>query len=150
MSETRSENSGSITVYAALAAVAALIGFADAAYLTVHHYTAVPVPCNVISGCETVLTSSYAEIAGVPLAAIGGAAYFAAFALAVLAAFGDRRMWMVFGIHVSLMMAVTLWLLYLQAFIINAFCQFCLISAAVTTTMFVIYIVSRIVRRKKV
>src|SRR5690606_4484145 len=98
----------------------------------------------------TVLTSRYAEIAGVPLAAIGGAAYFAAFALAVLAAFGDRRMWMLFGIHVSLMMAVTLWLLYLQAFVINAFCQFCLISAAVTTTMFVIYIVSRIVRRKKV
>src|SRR5688572_905883 len=68
------------------AAVVALAGLADSVYLTVKHIAAEPVPCSIISGCETVLTSTYAEIAGVPLAAFGAAAYFAAFALALLAA----------------------------------------------------------------
>ena len=51
------------------AAIVALAGLVDSIYLTVHHLTAEPVPCSIISGCETVLTSSYAEMAGVPLAA---------------------------------------------------------------------------------
>ncbi len=52
-----------------LAAVVALCGVADAIYLTVHHYTGEKVPCSIVAGCEQVLTSSYAEIAGIPLAA---------------------------------------------------------------------------------
>ena len=128
------------------AAVVAVAGLADAVYLTVHHLTAEPVPCNVFSGCETVLTSQYAEIAGIPLAAFGAIAYFTAFSLAVLAAFGDRRMWTLFGIQVVLMSIFTAWLLYLQAFVIGAFCQFCLISAVTTFSMLAIYVVSRLRR----
>jgi uncharacterized membrane protein len=33
------------------------------------------------------------------------------------------------------MFLATLWFLYLQAFVIRAFCTYCLISAAVTTTL---------------
>lgn len=129
------------------AAVVALAGLADAVYLTVHHLTSEPVPCSIISGCETVLTSPYAEIAGVPLAACGAIAYFAAFSLALLAAFGNRMMWTLFGIQVVLMSLFTAWLLYLQGFVIGAFCQFCLISAVTTFTMLAIFIASRIFRR---
>jgi uncharacterized membrane protein len=125
------------------AAFVALVGVADSAYLTVHHLTAEPVPCSIISGCETVLTSSYAEIGGVPLAAFGAAAYFVAFSLAILAAFGNRPMWTLFGVQVVLMSIFTGWLIYLQAFVIGAFCQFCLISAITTFTMLGIFIVSR-------
>jgi uncharacterized membrane protein len=128
-------------------AVVALAGLADATYLTVHHLTAEPVPCSLISGCETVLTSSYAEIGGVPLAAFGAIAYFVAFALALLTAFGNRMTWMLFGIQVVLMSIFTVWLLYLQGFVIGAFCQFCLISAITTFTMLGIYIASRFVGR---
>ena len=125
-----------------LATLVALAGLADAIYLTVHHYTATPVPCGVAFDCEMVLTSPYAEIAGIPLAAFGALAYFAAFSLALLAAFGDRRMWKLFGVQVTLMAVFSGWLIYVQAALIGAFCQFCLISAATTLTLFVIYIVS--------
>lgn len=125
------------------AAVAALAGLADAVYLTVHHFTAEPVPCSIISGCETVLTSSYAEIAGIPLAAFGAAAYFAAFSLALLSAFGNRTAWTLFGIQSLLMGTFTAWLIYLQAVVIGAFCQFCLISAATTFTMLALYLFTR-------
>ncbi len=140
------KSTGSIAKLPLAAAFVALVGLADSVYLTVHHLTAEPVPCSLISGCETVLTSSYAEIAGVPLAAFGAVAYFVAFSLAILAAFGNRLMWMAFGAQVVLMAAVTAWLLYLQAFVIGAFCQFCLLSAITTFTMLIIFVLSRLSR----
>ncbi|HYJ89737.1 MAG TPA: vitamin K epoxide reductase family protein, partial [Pyrinomonadaceae bacterium] len=86
-----------------LAVIVALVGLADAIYLTIHHYTAEPVPCAITGGCEMVLTSPYAEIAGVPLAAFGAAAYFTAFALALLSAFGNSLTWKLFGALTTLM-----------------------------------------------
>src|SRR5215217_8679857 len=88
-----------------LAAVVALIGLGDAIYLIIHHLTGEKVPCSVTGGCETVLTSSYAEIGGIPIAVFGAIAYFMAFSLAILAAFGNRLMWLVFGLQASLMAA---------------------------------------------
>lgn len=131
-----------------LAAIVALIGLADAVYLTVHHYTAEPIPCSIVAGCETVLTSSYAEIAGIPLAAFGAAAYFIAFSLALLTAFGNRAMWALFGVQTVLMSLITVWLLYLQAFVIGAFCQFCLVSAATSFTLLILYGISQFNRFK--
>ncbi|MEO8041279.1 MAG: vitamin K epoxide reductase family protein [Acidobacteriota bacterium] len=136
----------SISKLPLVAAIVAVLGLADSAYLTVHHLTAEPVPCSIISGCETVLTSPYAEVAGVPLAAFGGIAYFVAFALALLTAFGNRMTWILFGIQVVLMAAFTAWLIYLQGYVIGAFCQFCLISAATTFTMLGLFIASRFTR----
>ncbi|MCC6330212.1 MAG: vitamin K epoxide reductase family protein [Acidobacteria bacterium] len=130
-----------------IAVMVALIGLSDSVYLTVQHLTAAPVPCSIISGCETVLTSAYAEMAGVPTAAFGAAAYFAAFSLALLAAFGNRAAWMLFGVLSIVMAAFTLWLLYLQAFVIGAFCQFCLLSALTTGVLFVIAALSGFWRR---
>ena len=124
------------------AAVVALIGIADAVYLTVHHYAAEPVPCGAGFDCEMVLTSPYAEIAGIPLAAFGAVAYFVAFSLALLTAFGDNRIWKLFGIQVVLMACFSGWLIYVQAALIHAFCQYCLISAATTLTLFLIFLAS--------
>lgn len=131
-----------------LAALIALCGVADAIYLTIHHYTGEKVPCSILAGCEQVLTSSYAEIAGIPLAAFGALAYFAAFSLSILAAFGNRAAWKVFGAQIVLMAIFTAWLVYLQWFVIGAFCQFCLASAAITLTLFSIFLVSKFVRSK--
>ena len=69
------------------AAIVALLGLLDAGYLTIQHYTEAPVPCNIVAGCETVLTSAYAQFGGIPTAAYGTLAYFIAFALAIL----DRK-----------------------------------------------------------
>ena len=149
MNEETSEAAGSpIAKLPLAAAIVALGGLLDSVYLTLHHLTSEPVPCSIITGCETVLTSKYAEFQGIPLAAFGAAAYFVAFSLAILAAFGNRRTWTLFGIQVVLMAAFTLWLLYLQAFVIGAFCQFCLISALTTFGMFGIYIASRLISKR--
>ena len=129
-----------------VAAVVALIGLVDSVYLTVKHYAGAKVPCSVISGCETVLTSEYAEIFGIPTAAFGAVAYFLAFSLAILAAYGNRKMWLAFGGLVSVMFLFTLWLIYLQAFVIEAFCQFCLISAATSSILFILFLISKFKR----
>jgi uncharacterized membrane protein len=126
-----------------LAAAVALVGLIDSIYLTTKHFTGEAVPCSVIEGCEQVLTSSYAEVAGVPLAALGAIAYFIAFSLAILAAFGNRLMWTLFSVQVVFMIVFTIWLFYLQAFVIGAFCQFCLLSAATTLVLFLIALISK-------
>lgn len=146
--EISSSESNRIAWLPVIAAVVALVGLADSVYLTINHLTATPVPCSIISGCETVLTSPYAEVAGVPIAAFGALAYFAAFSLAILAAFGNRLMWTLFGIQVVLMSAFTAWLVYLQAFVIQAFCQFCLLSAATTFTLLILFLASKFRRVK--
>ena len=146
--ETAAEPAASIAKLPVGAAIVALIGLVDSVYLTIHHLNAVPVPCSLIDGCETVLTSSYAEIAGIPLAAFGAAAYFAAFSLALLAAFGNRMMWTLFGGQAILMALVSGWLIYLQAAVIGAFCQFCLLSAATSLTLLALFVISLLAKRK--
>jgi uncharacterized membrane protein len=139
---------GTIAWLPAAAAIVSLIGLVDAIYLTIHHYTAAPVPCSIIHGCEEVLSSPYAELWGVPLAGFGIAAYFLAFSFALMAAFGDSRMWKLFGVQVTLMAVFTCWLIYLQAVVIEAFCQFCLLSAATTFILFILFVLSLVFRRR--
>lgn len=142
------ETGGAIAKLPLLAAVVALVGVADSIYLTIHHFTGEKVPCSVVEGCEQVLSSSYAEIAGIPLAIFGAAAYFTAFSLAILAAFGNRLTWTLFSVQVAFMMLFTTWLVYLQAFVIEAFCQFCLLSAGTTFVLFSISLISRFSPRR--
>ena len=132
------------------ASVVALVGLVDAIYLTIHHYKPEPVPCGAGFDCEMVLTSAYAEIGGVPLAAFGAAAYFAAFSLALLAAFGDGRMWKLFGVLATIMALFSGWLIFLQAFRIGAFCQYCLVSACTSITLLVLFLVSWILSRRSI
>lgn len=130
-------------ICAIIAAFVALVGLLDSVYLTIKHFTDEPVPCSMIEGCEKVLTSSHAELFGIPLALFGAAAYFLAFSLAVLVFFGSRKLWFLFGGLVGLMFIYTLYLLYLQAFVIEAFCQFCLLSAVSTTMLFALALISK-------
>ena len=125
------------------AAILSLVGLADALYLTVEHLTGNSVQCTIISGCSEVLSSKYAAVSGVPLAAIGAAAYFSVFSLATLAAFGYGFARTLLALLVTAMFLVTLWLVYLQAFVIGEFCQYCLLSAAVTTALLVVVILAR-------
>lgn len=144
--ESVNRSSNQIAKLPLLAAIVALVGLGDSIYLTIKHFTGEQVPCSIVHGCEQVLTSSYATIGNIPLAALGAAAYFVAFALAILTAFGNRSMWKIFGVQVVLMAIFTAWLIYLQAFVIEAFCQFCLLSAGTTLALLIIFIVSRLPR----
>jgi uncharacterized membrane protein len=119
----------------AISAVA-FLGMVDALYLTVMR--GVHVPCSVTGGCNEVLTSSYSEVFGIPLSVIGLTFYFSVFCLAVLDAFevGHLLRW-VFWLALPAFL-ITLVLLYLQAFVILHFCQYCLASAAFVSTIFLI------------
>ena len=126
-----------------IAATLSLIGLGDALYLTIQHLTGHSVRCSITSGCSQVLSSSYAQIAGVPTAALGVAAYFTVFSLATLVLFGYGWARTMLALVVACMFAATLWLLYLQAFVLRAFCQYCLLSAAVTITLTIIVLLAR-------
>ena len=116
--------------------VVAFLGMVDALYLTVMR--GVHVPCSVTGGCNEVLTSPYSEVFGIPLSMIGLAFYFTVFCLAVLDAFEVAHLlrW-VFWLALPAFV-ITLVLLYLQAFVILHFCQYCLASAAFVSTIFII------------
>lgn len=130
------------------AAIVALVGLADALYLTINHYTGEKVPCSVIGGCEKVLTSDWSDIGGIPLAAFGAVAYFFAFSVAVLVAFGRGGLWRIYGALATVMAGFSGFLFYLQWAVIGAFCQFCLLSAATSVTLFLLFITSVGFRKK--
>src|SRR5262245_35863593 len=115
-----------------LAAFLAVAGLADSIYLMIMHLTGESVTCLAVSGCSEVLSSRYATVGNIPLAAFGVVGYFVAFSLAILAAFGYARAMILLRVWVAGMFATTLWLLYVQAFLLHAFCTYCLLSATLT------------------
>jgi uncharacterized membrane protein len=138
-----------ISLLYGLAMVISLVGLGDAVYLTVQHLTGQSVRCAVSSGCSAVLGSAYATLAGIPIAAIGAAAYFMAFSLATLAAFGSYRARTWLALVIAPMLLSTLWLLYLQAFVLRAYCDFCLLSAAMTVGLTILVVVDWMTGRRE-
>jgi uncharacterized membrane protein len=118
-------------LYTAAAVIAAL-GVAETIYLTAMHLAGAHITCVASGGCSQVLSSKHAVFAGIPVAAFGVAAYFTAFSAATLSAFRFPLAGKIFTAVVLLMFLGTLWLLYLQAFVIHSFCDYCLLSAAMT------------------
>jgi uncharacterized membrane protein len=102
-------------------AVAALIGGAIAAYLTVVHYAHVSPICTT-GGCEEVQRSRYAEVVGIPVALLGLLAY-----AAVLVTTALRGVAPAFA-AVTVAVAGTAfsgYLLWAQLARIHAVCQWC-------------------------
>ena len=147
--EDRSE-AGRGRVWDWLVALVALVGLVDASYLTAEHLSGNSVRCMIVSGCDEVLQSSYSTIAGgVPVAAVGALAYFAAFSLSTLAAYGYDGARRLLVPLVAVMFLATLWFVYLQAFVIRAYCVYCLLSAAVTTTLTLLVLGRRFLGTRK-
>ncbi len=118
------------TILYTIAALICLVGLAEATYLTVMNLTGETAVCGGSASCFEVLGSKYAKIAGIPVAGLGAVAYFSAFTFATFAAFGYRRARTLFALTISAMFLATLWLLFVQAFLLHAFCRYCLFSAA--------------------
>jgi uncharacterized membrane protein len=119
------------TIYV-VAAIVSLVGLADATYLSVQALTGETLGCGGSPDCFRVLGSSYARVGGIPVALFGVLAYFSAFAFATFAAFGYRRARTFLIPTIGAMFLGTLWLLYVQAFLLHAYCRYCLFSAATT------------------
>src|SRR2546423_14606419 len=120
------------TILYAAAAIVAVAGLADATYLSVQALTGETLSCGGSPDCFRVLSSSYSKVAGIPVALLGAVAYFSVFALATFAAFGHMRARILLIPIIGAMFLATLWFLYVQAFVLHAYCRYCLFSAAIT------------------
>jgi len=120
------------TILYAAVAIVSVAGLADATYLTVQALTGETLSCGGSPDCFRVLGSSYAKVGGVPVAMLGALAYFSVFTFATFAAFGYARAPKFLALMVGMMFLGTLWLLYVQAFLLHAYCRYCLFSAATT------------------
>lgn len=109
--------------------LAAVAGFADAAYLTAEHYRGIIPPCTV-GQCETVLTSHYAVVAGIPIA-VAGVAYYGLVVLLLIAYLdgGTLRTLRATARLTGLGFLASLGFVGLQLFVIHAICQYCMFSA---------------------
>ena len=115
--------------------VLALVGIAIATYLTYVHYAGLKPLCLSSGGCETVQSSRYAKLAGIPVATIGLAGYVLIFGsvwvrgeLAKLAGAGLALVGLGFSAYLT----------YRELFTIKAICQWCVASAIVMALLAVI------------
>jgi uncharacterized membrane protein len=115
------------------ALVIAGIGIAVAGYLTYVHYAGLqPLCAGGSHGCERVQTSSYAAVAGIPVAVLGLAGYLA-ITLALIAP-GDPARLAAAALAVS-GFGFSAYLTYVELFVIHAICQWCVASALLLTTL---------------
>ena len=104
-------------------ALVAVAGAAVAGYLTYVHYQPDALICTSGGGCETVQDSSYAELVGIPVALLG---LFAFLAVLVLVAW-DSELARTLAAAIALTgVGFAVYLLVLQAFVIDAWCVWCL------------------------
>lgn len=115
-------------------AVAALsaIGIAVAGYLTYVHYAGLHPVCGISHGCDTVQTSRYADLAGIPVAVLGLLAYVAILASAFRR--GEQAALAGFGLSLAAF-AFSAYLTYREVFTIHAICSWCVSSAVVFTLL---------------
>lgn len=112
-----------------LVAALAVAGILISAYLTWSHLRGVaPVCVGGSSGCETVQSSRYSEILGVPVALLGVAGY----ATLLLSAIPRDERAVLLGLFVALVGTLfNAYLTYLELFVIRAICQWCVANAVV-------------------
>jgi len=127
-----------------VAVVLALVGLADSAYLAYVKLTNQLASCSNLGDCETVNSSRYSEIGGVPIALLGAAAYLIILGAVALDQPGGR--WAEGGRYAFFGLSLvgtlySLYLTYLEFFVLRAVCPFCVASAVVMILLFVLSIV---------
>ena len=119
------------------------LGLIDAGYLTYKHYTGGVVPCSLTNGCETVLSSQYSEVFGIPISLLGILFYAVVLILAVNILDNKIKVFKFLLIISGIAFAVSLVLVYLQFFVIKAICAYCLTSAGISTIIFLSVLFAR-------
>lgn len=131
--------------------IVALIGFADAVYLTHAHYTHTIPACSLTQGCDTVLTSAYSQFFGIPVALFGVFGYISIMILCMLwiDMAWRRALWGIVGVS-AVAFVVSVRFVYIQIVVLEAICQYCMVSAGTSTLLFVLSLVLAHRLRKKV
>jgi uncharacterized membrane protein len=124
-------------------AVVAIAGIAVAGYLTYVHYQPDALICTSSGGCETVQESSYAELAGMPVAVLGLLAWIAV--LLLVAWDGELARTLVAALALGAA-GFAIYLITLQAFVIDAWCVWCLVNDVVLVPLLAILALWRALR----
>ena len=122
-------------------AAVAFAGTAVAGYLTYVHYRPDALICTGGGGCEAVQESSYAELAGLPVALLGLLAYLAV--LGLVAWDDDLARTLAAAIALSAAGFAT-YLVAVQAFVIDAWCVWCLVNDLVIVPLLAVLTVWRV------
>jgi len=127
--------------WGALSAMA-VAGMGVAAYLTYTHYADKLVACGGLGRCETVQQSEYATLAGVPVALLGGLAAAALLAIA-LGRLGGLSLAVEWASLAALglttvSVAFAAYLTYVELFVLEAICIYCLALASIFTASWII------------
>ena len=112
-------------------AALALLGAAISGYLLVVRETGGSLICST-GGCETVQSSSYAEVLGVPVAALGFVGFLALLAAALARGELARLTQATLGLAAFLFAA---YLLAVQLVVLDAVCQWCVATDVLTTAI---------------
>ena len=125
-----------------LVALVALAGVFVALYLTLYKLGYIGTLACAVGSCETVQTSKWATLLGFPVGAWGVAYYLAVLALALLgltARFADsQRLSDILLAITAFGLLFSIWLTYLELFVIHAICQWCVVSAILAAILFVL------------
>lgn len=117
-----------------------LFGFADATFLFAKRIAGAPIPCVLgFTGCDEVAKSPYSVLFGIPLSLYGMVFYLTIGALALLYADMKKLLFAKLLLGAALLgFSMSLYFLYIQGFVIKAFCIYCVISACISAVLFVL------------
>ena len=118
-----------------LAGIVGLSGLGIATYITVNEVRGELVACGTGGGCETVLTSRYAEVMGVPLYWFGVVGYISILGANLVS--GDRGRLLAFVLS-FFGFGVSAYLTFLQYVVIENICVWCRGSAIAMSILFLL------------
>jgi uncharacterized membrane protein len=120
-----------------------LLGLADAFYLSWVKIQNTELFCGGSTNCETVNSSKYANLFGVPVAFLGFVTYIA---IIVFLFLGKKKLiskeigtFVLFGITL-IGTLFSVYLTYIEIYVIDAICPYCLVSAIIMLLLFVLAI----------
>ena len=125
-----------------IVAALALAGLFLSTYLLLYKLGMIGALTCSVGSCETVNTSKWAKFLGLPVAGWGVAWYLGVFGLAmawIQERFADSRglsLLMLFMTGTGLIFSI--YLTWLELFVIHAICQWCVVSAILVLVMFVL------------
>jgi uncharacterized membrane protein len=110
-------------------------GVGIAGYLTFVHYAGLRPICGISHGCETVQTSAYSTLFGIPVALLGLITYV--LILMTLRRRDDNAL-LVGYVLTLIAFGFSLYLTYREVFTIHAICSWCVSSAIVFTLLAIV------------
>ena len=119
-------------LYRGIAALA-LVGFAVSVYLTYLYFSKSQASfCSAGSGCDLVRDSKYAAIIGIPVSLVGAIGYALIGAVALLPMAAANKRLALFALALA-GFTFAAYLTYREAFTIQAWCPYCIVSAVTIT-----------------